>query len=209
MIWDKRGKRLEVLTLSAFVVLMAGCGKKGVKLYTPEQPIVFMQTESEEYDCMQLEANGKKYLPYCAADPSMCEEVIGYYDVEETEISEGGRIYVLSCKDLSSDEWIIDCLGEEGAYVSGHNEPMLLKEETVTDIPEYLQGKSEYEWNQPKDDKDINSDASQTEEKSPKEEAISIYDEAGGGSFATVQYNSTLASMTMTRCAELIEYINE
>ena len=163
MIWDKREKRLVMLTVAALLVLMAGCGKKGVKLYTPEQATVFIQTESEEYNCIQLEANGKKYLPYCAADPSMCEEVIGYYDVEESEIFEGGRIFVLSCKDLSSDKWIIDCLGDEGEYVSGHNESMLFKEENVTDIPEYLQGESEYEWNQPKDDKDTNSDVSQTE----------------------------------------------
>ena len=149
----KKSKVTALLTVSALLVLMAGCGKKGVKLYTPEHAIVFTATSSEEYNCIQLEANGKKYLPYCAASPSMCEEVIGYYEVEATEISEGGRIFVLSCKDLSSDEWIIDCLGDEGEYVSGHNESMLLKEENVTDIPEYLQGESEYEWSQPKDEK--------------------------------------------------------
>lgn len=135
-------KKYSILILiSLLAVLFCGCGYKDVILNTPSNPMFFSISDHETYDCVQLEYQGKKYIPYCAASVSMCDKVIGYYNDDEM------TVYVLSYKGKSSDEWIIDCIGNEGERVSGHNIGMLLREESVKEIPKELQGKSEYEWN--------------------------------------------------------------
>ena len=105
--------------------------------------MVFTVSDHETYNCIQLEYQEKIYVPYCSASVPMCDKVIGYYNTENNM-----PVYVLSCKDLSSDEWIIDCIGNEGEKVSGLNIGMIFREESVKEIPKELQGQSEYEWNQ-------------------------------------------------------------
>ena len=140
-------KKFLIITLIS-ILMITGCGVGKVTVTMPSDPIVFKMDDHEEYDCIVLEYNGKVYLPYCAGDPSMCDEVIGYYDINESEITDLTRAYVLSCKELSSEEWVIDCCGDEGDSVTGHNIGMLFREESVKDIPNALQGQSEYIWNQ-------------------------------------------------------------
>ena len=140
-------KKFLIITLIS-ILMITGCGAGKVILTLPSDPFIFKESAHEEYDCITLEYNGKVYLPYCAADPSMCNEVIGYFEINNQEITDLTRAYVLSCKEWSSEEWIIDCCGDEGESVSGHNIGMLYREESVKDIPNALQGQSEYIWNQ-------------------------------------------------------------
>ena len=136
------------IMISMILFLFAGCGIKTLTLKLPSNPMIFTQSDYEEYDCLTLEYDGKRYVPYCAAAVSMCNKVIGYYDSESQGNNDSVRVYVLSCKEWSSDEWIIDCAGVEGEKVSGHNIGMIFREENVKDIPNELQGQSEYKWNQ-------------------------------------------------------------
>lgn len=69
--------------------------------------MIFTQNDYKEYDCLTLEYNGKEYVPYCAVSVSMCNKVIGYCDFEQQENTDSMRVYVLSCKEGSSDECII------------------------------------------------------------------------------------------------------
>ena len=140
-------KKYWILLLVS-ILMITGCGARKVILTLPSNPLVFKESAHEEYDCNIIEYNGKVYLPYCAADVSMCNEVIGYYEINNQEITDLTRAYVLSCKELSYEEWVIDCCGDEGESVSGHNIGMLYREESVKDIPNGLQGQSEYKWNQ-------------------------------------------------------------
>lgn len=135
-----------IITMMMFGMIF-GCGSNKITLQNPDNPMVFTERDHESYDCIQLEYNGKTYVPYCAASPSMCDDVIGYYELKDQENAENQRVYVLSSKEWSSDEWIIECVGQEGDTVGGHNIGMLMREESVKNIPESLQGKSEYEWN--------------------------------------------------------------
>ncbi len=128
-------------------VLLCGCESDDrVRLHMPSDPMVFTESSHETYNVMKLEYEGKNYIPYCSAAymTMQCDEVIGYYIA-----SNDSTIYVLSYKGLSSDEWIIECSGEEGDAVSSHDIDFLLRRESVTEIPEELQGlaEEEYEWN--------------------------------------------------------------
>ena len=141
-------KYCMLIMISMLIAVFGGCGTKDIILQTPSEPLVFVKGDHEINDCIQLEYNGKVYVPYCAASVSMCNKVIGYYDSESQENNDPFRVYVLSCKEWPSDEWIIDCVGVEGEKVSGHNIGMIFREENVKDIPNELQGQSEYKWNQ-------------------------------------------------------------
>ncbi len=127
-----------VLVVMLVGIFLCGCVSRGIELKKTENLKEYIFTESTEWDCMQLEFNGKVYLPYCSGSVRMCDDVIGYYNHNED------TIYVLSCKDLSQDEWIIDCIGD---VVNGHNIGGLWREQSVTTIPESIHDMSEYEWN--------------------------------------------------------------
>ena len=76
---------------------------------------------------------GRTYVPFCVIPRRDCGPQIGIVDGN-------GKHKVFAYKGFSTDEWIVEM------YVSGlMDNPMLLRERGVTDIPEGLG--SEYEWN--------------------------------------------------------------
>lgn len=84
--------------------------------------------EDEGYSAILWE--GRTYLPYCAIAKSDCGEQIGILDGDKDD-----RVY--EYKGHSTEEWIISSYVMDGA--------MLMRESTVTNIPEGLE--SEYAWN--------------------------------------------------------------
>lgn len=87
--------------------------------------------EKEGYAAIEWE--DRVYVPYSAVDKSYMGKQIGITDGDKND-------GVYEAEGLSPDEWIISY------YKSGEmDNPMLMKEESVTDIPEGFT--SEYEWN--------------------------------------------------------------
>lgn len=76
---------------------------------------------------------GREYVPYCAYSPGEREQYLGYVGQDKQD-----EVYTV--KGYSEEEWLISYL-DSGMM----NDCMLLKEKSVTDIPDGLT--FEYEWN--------------------------------------------------------------
>ncbi|MCR5103998.1 MAG: hypothetical protein K6B68_06025, partial [Eubacterium sp.] len=97
------------------------------------------------YNCVEIVYDEKVYRPFAVAEMDMIgDEVVGYVSDEGEEISE----YILSVVGENTDQWLISVLNDgEHDCVTGENLGFLLKEESVTDIPENFKAEESYEWN--------------------------------------------------------------
>ncbi len=116
--------------------------KKALSVFIVIFSLVFLMCACSQSDLAELtsgEGDGyatliwgdKTYLPYGALSAySERGKQIGIVDGDKDD-----RVYKL--KGYSSDEWLVNSFS--------HDPAMLLREESVTDIPDGWQ--SEYEWN--------------------------------------------------------------
>lgn len=99
--------------------------------FDKSNPIIFEKGTNDDYSYVIYQ--GKEYVPYCAFNPKEREKYLGY-------IRDDKQDEIYTAKGYSEEEWLINCL-DSGMM----NDCMLLKEKSVTNIPEGLT--SEYEWN--------------------------------------------------------------
>lgn len=112
--------------------------------FDKSNPIIFEEQVNDGYTSIIYE--GKEYVPYCAFSPNERDKYLGY-------VGEDKQDEIFTYKGHSEEEWIINYL-DSGTM----NDCMLLKEKSVTNIPEGLT--SEYEWNTLSDlDKFYNNEA--------------------------------------------------
>lgn len=100
--------------------------------FDKSNPIIFEQQTNDDYAYIIYQ--GREYIPYSAINSSEREKYLGYVGDDKQD-----EIYTF--KGHSEEEWLISYL-DSGMM----NDCMLLKEKSVTEIPEELS--SEYEWNQ-------------------------------------------------------------
>lgn len=122
-------KRLCASALSVILLFsLSGCFKGFKKADT----IVSMQSFMTE-DYRGIEWNGRHYVPFCAVSDEDMTMQIGIVDGDEND-------WIFTYKDYPETQWLVEY------YHSGLMDgPFLLREESVTEIPEGLY--SEYEWN--------------------------------------------------------------
>lgn len=99
--------------------------------FDKSNPIIFEKGSNGDYSYVIYQ--GREYVPYCAFNPQKRETYLGY-------VGEDKQDEIYTVKGYSEEEWLISYLN------SGMmNDCMLLKEKSVTNIPDGLT--SEYEWN--------------------------------------------------------------
>ena len=131
------------LLMIFFICVLNGCGsRKDIELKKNGSLPEYSFSKNSEWDCMQIELDGHVFLPYSSASVDLCDELIGYY------YDDNSTLFVLSCKGMEQDEWIIDCSGNNGEKLNGHNIGMLYREISVTEIPDSICEDSEYAWNE-------------------------------------------------------------
>ena len=126
------------------LTIITGCGKT-LELKLTDSAIEYTSRESSLYNCVEIVYDEKVYRPFAVAEMDMIgDEVVGYVSDEGEEISE----YILSVVGENTDQWLISVLNDgEHDCVTGENLGFLLKEESVTDIPENFKAEESYEWN--------------------------------------------------------------
>lgn len=98
--------------------------------FNKSNPIIFEKGSNDNYSYVIYK--GREYVPYCAYSPKEREKYLGY-------VGEDKQDEIYTVKGYSEEEWLISYL-DSGMM----NECMLLKEKSVTDIPDGLT--PEYEW---------------------------------------------------------------
>lgn len=99
--------------------------------FDKSNPLIFEKGLNENYSYVIYQ--GKEYIPYCAYNPKEREKYLGY-------VGEDKQDEIYTVKGYLEEEWLINYL-DSGMM----NDCILLKEKSVTDIPNELT--SEYEWN--------------------------------------------------------------
>ena len=140
----KMNKTIKLLLMVLIVCGLYGCGQGNkINLKQNDELTEYRFTENDELGCMQIELDEKVYLPYAPASVDQCDKLIGYFSDDQ-----GLKYYVLSYKGADQDKWIIDCDGENGDTLNGHNIGMIYREKSVYEIPDCIKENSEYEWNE-------------------------------------------------------------
>ncbi len=119
-------KKTIFYVLCLLMLLLSACGGK-------QRDLVDMQSCTVKTDVTEVRAvvwGDKTYVPFCVSSASDRGEQIGYVDGNKDDrISE--------YKGYSTDEWLINWISTDGGA------GILMKEQSVTDIPEGLE--SEYQ----------------------------------------------------------------
>ncbi len=135
MKWEKICCGIMWTVVAAIALwLLPGCAA-GQSL--PDDPLVFRQGVAQDY--AYLTQGEKTYVPYCPMEQELLGECIGYCDHPGDDSGEPFRTYLYTLKGYPGDQWIVEVLDQNCS------EGMILREESVTKIPEGLS--SEYEWN--------------------------------------------------------------
>ena len=133
----KNGKQNKKWILFAIISTIMVIGIIIIAFLWIKQPmedgetLIFGKGETDRY--VYITCFDKVYVPFCAVDNKDRGDYIGYVEDDSKD-----KIY--NYKNYNNDEWIIEYY--ESGLMDGC---MLLKEKSVTEIPEGLT--SEYEWN--------------------------------------------------------------
>lgn len=138
-------KKVIVLSFVCYLLCLVGCGEK-IKFVLPDNAIEYTVRNNEELDCLELLYDGKIYRPYCAAEVSHVDCIIGYYEEIHSE-NDKYMHYVFNLKGESSDEWLVEACDEGADYLNSCNIGFVWKEVNVTNIPKGIEKETEYEWN--------------------------------------------------------------
>ena len=125
-------KKIIIVICIVVLVLIIGAFA-WIKLnntFDKSNPIIFEKGSNDNYSYVIYQ--GRVYVPYCAYSQYERAKYLGYVGDDKQD-----EIYTVKG---FSEEWLINYL-DSGLM----NDCVLLKEKSVTDIPEGLT--SEYEWN--------------------------------------------------------------
>lgn len=106
-----------LLTACLLSALLVACGK-------PQRELADMRSVIID-DKRAVVWEGRTYEPFCVVSKNDRREQIGYVDGDEDD-------RISKYKGYSTDEWLVSWLPMDGGA-------MLLKEQSVTDIPEGLE----------------------------------------------------------------------
>jgi beta-lactamase regulating signal transducer with metallopeptidase domain len=123
---------VAAVAMVLLVVAAVSCLTNALQKTVDAQELAHMTTENNgSYSAIVWD--GRTYVPYTVISKNECGAQIGIVNDDEND-----KVY--EYEGYSTDLWIVEL------YVSGlMDNPMLLREINVTEIPEGLQ--SEYEWN--------------------------------------------------------------
>lgn len=144
---DKLKKLIKTFVVLILMFCAMGCSNKTIdtKQFISQNINEYELTDSEEFNCAEININNKTYRPFCAAELENIDfqKIIGFYKDEQ-----GDKRYIFCLKDISSSNWIVDTSVDEKGQVAGHTVGFIWKEINEKNIPDNISIDSNYEeWN--------------------------------------------------------------